>query len=86
VSRDRGSPSHDPDASAPLQLVRIEGKTERILWTFRAEPSGKFIVANVPHGRYCVQLSHKDGGTVIQSLPFDVGDGRTETVVRWPSP
>lgn len=82
-----------PDQSVPagitdsaFQLIRLEGKTESVIWTFRAEPSGEFSVANVPHGRFCVQVSHNNGGTVIRSLPFDVGDGQSETTVRWPSP
>jgi len=71
---------------SPLQLVRIEGKAERVVWTFRAEPSGKFLVANVPHGRYCVQVLGTEGGKAVRCLPFDVGDGGIETTVRWSSP
>jgi hypothetical protein len=76
--------SSSDSADPALQLVRLVDKTERVLSTFRAETSGKFVVSNVPHGRYRVQVSQQDGGAVIRSLPFDVGDGRSETVVRWP--
>lgn len=69
-----------------LQLVRVEGKAEPVVWTFRAEPSGRFTVSNVPHGRYSVQVMHGDGKPVVRSLPFDVGDGRSETTVEWSSP
>jgi hypothetical protein len=81
-----GEALSEPGENALLQLVRIEGKAEQILWSFRAEPSGKFTVANVPHGRYCVRFSQEEGGTDIRSLTFEVGDGQSETYVRWSSP
>jgi hypothetical protein len=81
-----GEALSEPGGNALLQLVRIEGKAEQILWSFRAEPSGKFTVANVPHGRYCVQFSQEKGGTDIRSLTFEVGDGQSETYVQWSSP
>ena len=76
-----------PDSGwkALLHLARIEGKAESIVWSFRAEPSGKFAVANVAHGRYCVQSSQNESGTFIRSLPFEVGDGQSETIVQWAS-
>ena len=69
-----------------LQLVRVEGQSEPIMWTFRAEPSGRLTVSNVPHGRYRVQVMQGDGKPAVRSLPFDVGDGRSETTVEWSSP
>ena len=66
-----------------FDLVRIDGKTERILSTFRAKASGKFAVTNVPHGRYRVQVSPAVGGMEVRSLPFDIGEGGSEAVVRW---
>ncbi len=72
-------------SASNLLLVRIEGKAERVVWTFRAEPSGKFLVANVPHGRYCVQVLRGDAGKTARSLWFDVGDSRIETAVQWSS-
>ncbi len=81
-----GEASSEPSKNTLLQLVRIEGKAESIVWSYRAEPSGKFTVANVPHGRFHVQFSQKEGGTVIRSLPFEVGDGQSETTVKWSSP
>jgi hypothetical protein len=69
-----------------LQLVRAEVKSEPIIWIFRADPSGRFTVSNVPHGRYRVQILQGDGKPVVRSLPFDVGDGQSETAVRWSSP
>jgi hypothetical protein len=44
-----------------------------------------FAVANLTHGHYRVQFSQRAGGTVIRSLPFEVGDGQSETTVRWSS-
>ncbi len=67
-----------------LQLVRIDEGKERVLWSFRADPSGRFTVANVPHGRYRVQTSPGDRGKAARSLPLEVTDGRPEVVVQWP--
>ncbi len=75
-----------PPQGGQLQFVRIEGETERVVWTFRAGPSGGFEVADVPHGRYQVQLPKADGGKAVRSLPFNVGDGQPQAIVRWPSP
>ncbi len=72
-----------PGERGTLQFVRLEGKAEQLMWTFRAEPSGKFTVANVPHGRYCVQVRSSGGDEVARSLPFEVAEGQEE-VVRWP--
>jgi hypothetical protein len=72
--------------NVPLQLLRIEGKSETIVWSFSAESSGKFAIANVPHGLYRVRLSRAEGQAVIHSLPFGVGDGQSETAVQWPPP
>jgi hypothetical protein len=77
-------PGADPKST--LQLVRLEGKAESIVWSFQADPSGRFTVANVPHGRYRVQMSQDGGGKAMRSLPFEVGDGQSETMVRWASP
>ncbi|MHB1559386.1 MAG: carboxypeptidase-like regulatory domain-containing protein, partial [Isosphaeraceae bacterium] len=85
VIRADDAPPEAP-ANTLLQLVRLEGQSERIAWTFRTVPSGRFIVSNVAHGRYRVQVTLGDGKPVVQTLPFDVGDGRSETIVRWPSP
>lgn len=72
-------------ANSLLQLVRIEDRSETIVWTFRPEPSGQFTVSNMPHGNYRVQVRQVDGEQTVRSLPFDIGDGRTETIVRWSS-
>ncbi len=69
--------------SISLQLARIEGQSPRVVWTFRADPSGQFTVSNVSHGRYRVQVTQGDSKLSVSSLPFDVGDGRPETAVRW---
>jgi len=69
-----------------LQLVRLDGQTERVVWTFRAERSGGFTVSNAAHGRYRVDMSRDDGKKSVPSLPFDVGDGHSETTVPWSSP
>jgi hypothetical protein len=81
-----GEGPSEPGRNALLQLVRMEGKADQIVWSFSSEPSGKFTVANVPHGRYRIQFSEKEGGTDIRSLPLEVGDGQSETTVRWSSP
>ncbi len=73
-----------PDAT--VQLARLEGQTERVVWTFRADHSGWFTVSNVHHGRYRVRVSRDDGKNIVRSLPFDVGDGQSESTVRWSSP
>jgi hypothetical protein len=72
--------------STTVQLVRLDGPSERIVWTFRAEPLGRFTVSNVPHGHYRVQVARGTSEPFAPSLPFDVGDGRSETAVRWSSP
>ena len=75
------------EAASPelaLQLVRIDEREERVIWSFRADRSGRFTVANVPHGRYRVQPSPGDRGKAARSLPLEVTDGRSEVVVRWP--
>jgi hypothetical protein len=75
-----------PHANILLHLVRIDVKSEPIVWSFRAEPTGKFTVTNLPHGHYSVRVTQGDGKKVADSLVFDIGDGQTETTVRWPSP
>ncbi len=67
-----------------LQLVRIDESEERVIWSFRAETSGRFSVANVPHGRYRVRTSPGGQGKDARSLPLEVTDGRSEVVVQWP--
>jgi len=68
-----------------LQLVRIDPKGDAIIWSFRADSSGRFAVENVLHGHYRVKVSRRDGETVVRSLAFDVGDGRSDATVQWPS-
>ena len=89
LARSVGTESHiaatHPSAEPTLQLVSLEGKAERLVWTFRPQSSGEFIVANVPHGRYRVQVSKPNVKTGARSLAFDVGDGESETTVRWSS-
>jgi len=75
------------DAASPesvLQLVRIDEGKERVIWSFCADPSGRFTVANVPHGWYRVQTSPGERGRAARSLPLEVTDGRSEVVVQWP--
>ncbi len=71
-------------AESVLDLVRIDERKERVIWSFRADPPGRFTVANVPHGRYRVQTSPADLGKAARSLPLEVTDGRSEVVVQWP--
>ena len=72
-------------AAASLQLVRIDGKADATVWTFRADSLGRFAVENVSHGRYRVQVSQVNGRASHRSLAFEVGDGRDGTTVEWPS-
>jgi Carboxypeptidase regulatory-like domain len=81
--RDGGGLSGVVDTGV-FQLVSIRGKSERIVWTFRAGRSGMFTVSNVPHGCYRVQVRHPGGGDPVPSQPFEVGDGQPEIGVRWP--
>ena len=69
-----------------LQLVRVDGGKERVIWSFRAAASGRFTIGNVPHGTYRVQTPPSDRGTPARSLPFEVMDGRQETFVQWRRP
>ena len=69
-----------------MQLIRIGAKEEQVLWTFHAEPTGKFVIANVPHGRYRVQQSSQGTSETTRSLPVEVVEGVEEFVVRWPAP
>jgi hypothetical protein len=78
-----------PPVSSPkalFELVRFGSAPDTIVWTFRAEGPGTFTVSNVPHGRYRVHLPQATGGVEARSLPFDIGDGQSEAVVRWSSP
>jgi hypothetical protein len=68
-----------------LQLVRPDAKGDAIIWSFRAESSGRFVVENVPHGRYRVGVSALNGGRSVHSRPLDVGDGASDAIVGWPS-
>jgi len=75
-----------PEGMSPeslLQLVRMDSKRDVIVWSFRADPSGRFTVENVPHGHYRV---HVVSGKTIRSSPLDVVDGRSEVGVRWTQP
>ncbi len=69
-----------------LQLVRVDPKGDAIIWSFRADSSGRFTVENVPHGRYQVKVSRRKAERAVCSLAFDVGDGRSDATVEWPSP
>ncbi len=91
TQRVRGGPargrSTDADIlAADVQLVRLDGQGESIVWTVRAADAGRFSISNVFHGRYQVRVWHDGGKTVTRSLPFEVGDGQTETTVRWAEP
>ena len=84
----RLSPTREEDMSEPpgshsLLLVRAEGGAEQVVWTIQSEPSGRFTVSNVPHGQYRVQVTRRGARAPAHSLPFEVGDGHDETVVRW---
>jgi Carboxypeptidase regulatory-like domain len=68
-----------------LQLIRVDGKAEAPVWGFRADSAGRFTVENVPHGRYRVRVGQVGGQASNSSIAFDVGDGRTESNVEWPS-
>lgn len=76
-----GIPS--PDANAVLQLIRVESGSEQVVWTFRTEPAGQFVVSNVPHGRYRVQGVPADDRPIAHSFPIDIADGRHEYPVQW---
>ncbi len=69
-----------------LELVSVDRKVDALVWSFRADPSQRFTVENVPHGRYCVQVSHREGENAVRSLAFEVGDGGADVTVEWPSP
>jgi hypothetical protein len=79
------SPDRVPTKSL-LQLVLIDRNGERVLWSFHGGEGGRFTVANVPHGRYHVKVTSGEGGELVRSLPIQVGDGQSETTVRWSSP
>jgi hypothetical protein len=72
-------------SGSTLQLVRVERNVDAILWSFRADSSGRFVVENVPHGRYRVQIAEGTGSMRRRSEAFDVGDGRNEVTVEWPT-
>jgi len=72
------------DPSSTLQLVRVDAKEERIVWSFQADSSGQFTIANVPHGRYRVRMLSQDQSKTTPSLPFEVVEGKDEEVVHWP--
>jgi len=76
----------DSDPKPSLQLVRINPDGERAIWSFHTDSSGRFTIANVPHGRYRVQRSPDGGGEPNRSLPFEVGDWQSAITVRWTSP
>ena len=71
-------------AESVFQLVHVDEGKERVLWSFRAEPSGRFTITNVPHGRYRVQTLPAKRGRVARSLPLEVKDGGSEVFVQWP--
>jgi hypothetical protein len=75
-----------PVANATAQLMLAQGKDERAVWSFMFDDGGRFRIANVPHGRYRVQISSPIEGDVGRSLVFDVADGSSDTTVRWMSP
>jgi hypothetical protein len=88
-----GGPSRSPGKAAPpeptrdaaLQLVRVEGKDERVVWTFHADVLGKFAVTNVGHGRYDIRLRGSAGEKRARSVQFDIGEGASDATVRWSS-
>ena len=71
-------------AEIPLQLIEQAPTGDRVVWSFRTDPSGRFTIANVPHGRYCVQTSAGEGVGFARSLTLEIGDGRPDENVRWP--
>jgi hypothetical protein len=78
-----GNLPDDVSTKTVLQFVVIDRDGERVLRSFRASEDGRFTVANVPHGRYRVQVAPGEGGKIARSLPFGVGDGQSETTIRW---
>ncbi len=68
----------------PLQLVRTNSGGDRNILEFQADATGRFSIANVPHGRYRVQSTSGEGVAAIRSLPLEVVEGRPEENVRWP--
>jgi hypothetical protein len=71
-----------------LQLLGIDpGGGKRFLWSFAASENGRFSLANVPHGRYCLQVSppRGSGAAALQSAQFEVSEGESEVMVKWPS-
>lgn len=71
----------DPGAAA--RIVAIEPKAERVLWTTRPDAAGRFVVANIPHGRYRVDAVSSDQKILARSEVLEIGDGRSEAGVRW---
>jgi hypothetical protein len=80
-----GSLSDGVPAELLLQLVSVSPKGDAIIWSFSADSSGRFAVENVPHGHYRVKVSQRNGERTLRSLAFDVGDGRSDPTVEWPS-
>ncbi len=70
-----------------LQLISIDSKAEQSLFAFHADPSGRFELTNVPHGRYRLEIfPYSRGGERVRSSPFDVVDGQAQVPVSWPEP
>jgi hypothetical protein len=81
-----GNSPEGMSANDLFQLVLIDRNGERLLWTFHAGETARFSLTNVPHGRYRVQVSSGEGGQIARSLPFEVGDGQSQTTIRWSLP
>jgi hypothetical protein len=70
-----------------IQLVKLDLSGDAIIWSFRADSSGRFTVENLPHGHYRLEISSDlRGGKRAHSRPFDVVDGQAEVAVKWPEP
>ena len=73
----------DLDPETTLRLSAIEAGGERIVWSTRADASGRFLVTNVAHGRYRVDALAADQKVVARSEILEIGDGRLEAGVEW---
>ncbi len=73
----------DLDPETTLRLSAIEAGGERIVWSTRADASGRFLVTNVAHGRYRVDAVSPGQKVVARSEGLEIGDGRLEVGVEW---
>ena len=81
-----GRPPATPPTGATVQLVLVQGNGERTVSSLTPGDGGRFAFANVPHGRYRVQVPSATAGSIARSLPFSVGDGQSDINVRWSFP